>query len=552
MEKTTFSFLLFFVIHLGTASCNKLSAQKENDSLQYYYDISSNSNSTSDLIKAYKFYDRNKEFNLTKHDTIEAIQSLRHTVSVQKKLGVFYDAKTTIVEGLKLLNNLKESRVKDDAKIGLYNDLGIIYRRLYDYKKALEYYNKALNLASSSPNYKNIILNNMAIIFKEQKEYDKAIKTFEAVYQNSLLINKEKQIARSLSNLGLVKSKNNHPEALSNLSEALAIRKKINYLPGIMTSYLHLTEYYKDRNYRTKALFYANQVLEMSKVQKNIIYELDALSFLVELKEDKNIINYKKLKDSIVMANQIKENKFASRKYDYTQAILKAKESELKSEREKSSRIIFQSIGVIISITSIALFFILKIRHKKEKLQQVYNTETRISRKVHDEVANDLYHVMNKLQNLSNDSSILNDLDSIYNKTRDISKENSALEVEDNFKDILNDLVLSYNNQQVSIITKNILSINWNGFSKTKKIIIYRLIQELMTNMKKHSQASLVNLSFKQSNKKLSILYNDNGIGCDIKKGNGLLNMENRIKSINGKITFDSKPQKGFKIIIEV
>lgn len=552
MKKKIISFLLFLVVYTNISLLNKLLAQESNDSLQYYYRVSSSSNSIPNLIRAYQFYDKNKKLNLARYDTIEAIQNLRHVVGIQKKLGVFYEAKNTIVEGLKLLSKLKESKSKNNAKVGLYNDLGIVYRRLHDYKKALEYYNKALTLTPASLVHKNIILNNIAIILKEQKKYNESIKTLEKVYQNSLIVSKEKQIARALSNLGLVKSKIKRPDALSNLFQALEIRKKINYTSGIMTSYLHFTEYYKDRNNKAKALFYVNKALEISKAQKNTHNQLDALSFIIELKEDKDIITYKKLKDSIILSNQLKENKFAAYKYDYTQAILKAKESELKSEKEKSKRILSQSIVIVTIISSLAIFYIVKERHRKDKIKQVYNVEARISRKVHDEVANDLYHVMNKIQNLPNSNKLLNDLDNIYNKTRDISKENGALEVNNNFKNTLNDLVLSYNNKDVNIITKNIFTINWSDFSETKKIIIYRVIQELMTNMKKHSKASLVSLSFKQSGKTLAILYSDNGIGSVIKKGNGLLNMENRIKSINGKITFDAKTQKGFKVIIKI
>lgn len=70
--------------------------------------------------------------------------------------------------------------------------------------------------------------------------------------------------------------------------------------------------------------------------------------------------------------------------------------------------------------------------------------------------------------------------------------------------------------------------------------------------MKKYSEASAVVLVFQQINKKISIEYTDNGIGCTLKNKNGLQNAENRIHALNGTITFDSEPGKGFrsKIII--
>ena len=75
---------------------------------------------------------------------------------------------------------------------------------------------------------------------------------------------------------------------------------------------------------------------------------------------------------------------------------------------------------------------------------------------------------------------------------------------------------------------------------------------ELMTNMKKHSKANYVIISFEQLKDKLLINYKDTGQGTTIKKGNGLQNTESRIKAINGTITFESEPSKGFKVKIIV
>src|SRR5690606_34398999 len=186
--------------------------------------------------------------------------------------------------------------------------------------------------------------------------------------------------------------------------------------------------------------------------------------------------------------------------------------------------------------------------HRRDRIRQVFKTEARISKKVHDEVANDLYHVMVKLQNdKQNDEEILDDLESIYDKTRDISKENSALELKCDFKEQLSDLLISYKNGKINVITQNISSVAWHKISEVKKITIYRDHKELMTNMAKHSQASVVVLTFGHSKKKILINYSDNGVGGSIKNKNGLRNVENRIKSLNGTITFESKPNQGFK-----
>lgn len=83
---------------------------------------------------------------------------------------------------------------------------------------------------------------------------------------------------------------------------------------------------------------------------------------------------------------------------------------------------------------------------------------------------------------------------------------------------------------------------------------MYRVLQELMVNMKKHSQCTIASITFTTSNKQLQINYSDNGIGTDnlINLKNGLQNAENRILSINGTLTFDTALNKGFKVKIQI
>ena len=83
-----------------------------------------------------------------------------------------------------------------------------------------------------------------------------------------------------------------------------------------------------------------------------------------------------------------------------------------------------------------------------------------------------------------------------------------------------------------------------------KKKTVYIVLKELMTNNRKHSKSNFALISFTQNGNKLHIAYKDNGIGGDLKKNNGLQNLEYRIKALKGKIDFDSEKGKGFKVDI--
>ena len=84
--------------------------------------------------------------------------------------------------------------------------------------------------------------------------------------------------------------------------------------------------------------------------------------------------------------------------------------------------------------------------------------------------------------------------------------------------------------------------------AKEKQIVVYRALQELLVNMKKYSEATLVLIAFSVEKNKLSVAYQDNGKGVEnLSVKNGLQNMEIRIKSVGGFITFESKQEKGFQ-----
>ena len=113
-------------------------------------------------------------------------------------------------------------------------------------------------------------------------------------------------------------------------------------------------------------------------------------------------------------------------------------------------------------------------------------------------------------------------------------------------------MLSTYNSDSTNVIITNIEKVNWDAIEDLKKIAIQRVLQELMVNMKKHSQAQLVVLKFENTQKTLLINYKDNGKGCEKSKitKNGLQNMENRILAIKGTITFETEPNKGFKVNI--
>ena len=89
------------------------------------------------------------------------------------------------------------------------------------------------------------------------------------------------------------------------------------------------------------------------------------------------------------------------------------------------------------------------------------------------------------------------------------------------------------------------------------EIALFRIIQELTTNIIKHSQASEATINISQDEEDITILIEDNGIGMDtsqidVKKGMGLHSIRTRVEHLDGSFTIDSTPTKGTTIIIQI
>ncbi|WP_347216459.1 ATP-binding protein, partial [Chryseobacterium sp.] len=225
---------------------------------------------------------------------------------------------------------------------------------------------------------------------------------------------------------------------------------------------------------------------------------------------------------------------------------------------EKSNSILKLLIGVVILIVAI-IFIILGYRRRQLKLKQekeleIKNTQLLMSKKVHDVVANGIYQVMTKIENQENfdKDKALDELEFVYEKSRDISYEKEEANDTVEFAERIFNLIESFRNTNLNpFVTGNSQNM-WNGVDAAAQDEIFQVIRELLVNMRKHSQASLVGFKFEENNGRIHIQYKDNGIGIqgEMIHGNGLSNTVSRIEKIKGTIIFDNKTEKGLKINI--
>jgi PAS domain S-box-containing protein len=86
---------------------------------------------------------------------------------------------------------------------------------------------------------------------------------------------------------------------------------------------------------------------------------------------------------------------------------------------------------------------------------------------------------------------------------------------------------------------------------------MYRIVQEALSNIIKHAKAQNVTIQLWIHNDVLSLMIEDDGVGfiaseAQKEKGLGLMNLETRVRLLNGVLTLDSYPNNGTTILIEI
>jgi len=115
--------------------------------------------------------------------------------------------------------------------------------------------------------------------------------------------------------------------------------------------------------------------------------------------------------------------------------------------------------------------------------------------------------------------------------------------LEDGLKDIAERLEVA--NYEITLEINQIPKLD-----PTKEVMVYRLVQEFISNIKKHANASSIFIQLYAHDKTVYLMIEDNGKGFDIsslknKKGLGLQSIESRVAYLNGSIDWDSKIGNG-------
>ena len=487
---------------------------------------------------------------------------------IQQVLGDHNACKMTATDGLTFLENSNQHK----TIAGFYNNISISFYELENYKEALLWNNKALSLTKNSMIKKRIrnqnvlnFRNTRANILARQKKYKESIQILEKLLKDKNVNKNPIKYARFLSNLGYIKflKKPENLESELMMLNALHIRQEKKDLAGLFSSNYWLSKYYQKKD-PAKALIHAREAYKQAK-KKNNLESLFISSKLITELDPNSLADHQVFKDASLNLMQLRKKTreiYAPTRFENENLL---KENELKNRKilEVKNQSTIYLLGMALLATGIGFIFYffrqrtryLTQQNKIVEFQAAYEAETRISKKLHDELGNDIFQVMMQYQNDPQDQRIPDRLNRAYIKARDISRENSEFEVGETYPTELTNMLKNYTGNGIRLILRGVNKVDWNTIDKTVKITIYRVLQEFMTNMQKHSKAELVAIIINPEDKYLTIKYSDNGVGLSKKQmnsKNGLRNTEKRIEAIDGTLTFDSEKDKGFKAEIKI
>jgi signal transduction histidine kinase len=196
--------------------------------------------------------------------------------------------------------------------------------------------------------------------------------------------------------------------------------------------------------------------------------------------------------------------------------------------------------------------------HQAEIIEAIVQSQeierNKVGRELHDMIGANLSVIRQNID--KSNKQLMSVMESTVKTVRSLSHGLVTPMIRDGaLKDEIIELCILFSNENIRILP---YFHNWKNIENPELAThIYRIVQELLQNAVKHSGASEVSIQFIVDDEgKKTIMYEDNGSGFDYtqrrKSGRGLINIENRVKLINGTLRTDTRANgKGTTILIE-
>jgi len=544
-------------------------------------------NKTSQPDSSYKsYFEAEKIYKATGNLSILPEIHLNKAI-IQHNNSDFIGSEQSAINALKYLRNLKNDELNYEA----YNILGVIYNDLNDFKKSIEYHQRALKFAETNillknDNYVAVTLNNIGVVYQNSNDHETALEYFLKAYKDKTL--KEKKVILyamlkdniAYSNLNL----QNFVNLPKDFNDALQIRENLNITPGIIINKLHLSEYYALKKNLGLSIKFAQDAYNLAKSNNLARDQMNSLKQLASV-DNLNLKlytdEYLSISDSLQLAERKNTNKFARIEYE-------TEELTLEKDKLVEQRKTLIYIGLAIILVAVLVFVIrfqaaknrelLFVQEQQKANEEIYQLmlnqqnkieevrqleKKRIAQELHDGILGKLFGTRMNLgvlnnrndENANNDRVIfIDELQTLEQEIREISHDLSSEKtaVFNNFVIMVTSFIETQKTICKAAVTFSVDPlIEWNSVDNLAKINLYRILQEAFQNINKYANAKNVSVQFKKADEEIQLSIHDDGAGfvyTKKKKGIGLINMNSRITSLRGSMEIETQPGNGTQL----
>lgn len=446
-----------------------------------------------------------------------------------------------------------------------YSKLAVVYLKAENADKAIENFNKAISISTKLRDTSlatNLMFNKGVVYNTTLKKFDSALYFFKHTAPYYIKNNSQEYLSYNYNNQAeAYKKKGDYQTAIKYYRKADSIPLRKFSLKTKRIFYKNIADVYHKAGQYDSAYFYSQKLLNIN--------------------------------DSI---NEVAQNiNMAEIKEQYDNEKLRADKLELEAKQTQNRNIAFGLGGGLLGVSIIGFLLVKNTRKKQRIAEQQREIEIRKTEKIlkeqelatidamiagqekererlagelHDSVGATLAAARLQFEHLKKNKDTLDNLSEIFDKTSSLLEDayteirtmahlkNSGVIAKNGLLPAIKKLVRNTSGTNDLTIELNYFGLN-DRLENSLEITIFRVIQELVTNIIKHSGATHAHISITQLKETLSIIVEDNGKGFKYNplkstEGMGLAHIERRIELLEGTMEIDSTLNKGTTILIDI
>lgn len=507
-------------------------------------------------------------------------------------------------EALKSYLNAIECAKKINYVTGIgtcYSSMADIYTLLENHQNAIHYYHMAIDLIKNDADTVTLasVILNTGDEYLTYGAYDSALHYFE---QAKSLFEQSRYatgVAYAKGNAGMAFAfLGEHEQAERNIEEAIIILQASSDYYPICFYLLAMADIYGDKKDYASAIKYAKKSLSLAldtKLKQQISDAHKKLSIFMEQSGDpvralahyRNFIQYR---DSVTNLETVQ--KIADLRTDY-EVSLREKEIDL-LEMDRMLNRAYIATAVVLLILSLVVLLYFRQRFETEKLATVaerkqhnhrikdllnqqeskalhamisgQETERkRIAEELHNHFGSLLATIKVNINSIpeaaiANHQTLTKLVDQACTDIRSLSHAlNMGISEDFGLIPALRELS-THLEQSGDVAVEFSASMGDESLDSSSEIVIYRIIQELVSNILKHAGATNITISLTcyADERLMNIMVQDNGKGFDLdtatknSNGMGLASLMSMVADRGGDIQFDSHPSSGTTVTIDL